>query len=512
MKTLKRLAAMMLSVCLLVPVIAFTSHAADGQIWFSDPTTSVGENVEVDIEIRGNGQPIGDTDIVLKYDETALELVDGGADMQKEGTGTLHYTGKGTGTEIQLSTKLVFRALQAGSAKITVESSSGYLFSDEGLYFQEGNSTVTINPAADGTTSVPASQTTPVSGDGGPVTVGSQSYTFAEDFMPISIPEGFAETMLTYNGAERKFVANASGVTLGYLRNAAGEGAFFLYRPEDATFSPYIVIEISDTASIALLDEADAVTLPEQYKEAKLTVSDYEMTAWMDSEHSEYYLIYAMNVATGEKQLYRYDTAEQTYQRYVEPQTDEPATDAADTESKGKGMLPFLLGGGAVLLIMLIVIIVLAVKLLHRNQELDDIYEEYGILDEEPEPEAPKKKDKKAGKPSGKTKRQSEESFDEYEDEDEYDDYEEEPDEYEDEYDEYDDEYEDDFAEYDEDEYDDEDEYEDDDEYAEFDEAFEEEPVRVSSKGKKNTGSAKGKKAPASAKGKKGYDLEFIDL
>ena len=210
MNTLKKLAVVVLSICLLVPGIAFTSQAADGQIWFSDPQTSVGDNVEVDIEIRGNGEPIGDTDIVLQYDESALELINSDADMQYEGNGQLHYTGKGTGTETQLETTLVFRALQAGSTKITVKSSSGYLYSDEGLYFQEGNSTVSIEAAADGTTSIPAGQGTTTLAGSDTVTVGSETYTLAEDFMPISIPQGFSETMLTYNGAERKFVVNDS--------------------------------------------------------------------------------------------------------------------------------------------------------------------------------------------------------------------------------------------------------------------------------------------------------------
>lgn len=504
MNTLKRLAAVMLSVCLLVPCIVFTSHAADGQIWFSDPQTSVGENVEVDIEIRGNGEPIGDTDIVLKYDESALELISSDADMQYEGNGTLHYTGKGTGSETQLDTTLVFRALQAGSTQITVESSSGYLYSDEGLYFQEGNSTVSIQAAADGTTSIPAGQGNAETG-GETVTVGSQTYTLSEDFLPVSIPQGFNETMLTYNGAERKFVANESGVTLGYLRDAGGTGEFFLYNADDATFSPFIVIEISDTTSIALLDETDAVTLPEQYKAARLTVSDYEMTAWMDAEHDGYYLLYAMNVSTGVKQLYSYDTSEGTYQRYVAPQTDTTDGDAESTESSMKEMMPFVLGGGGVLLIMLIVIIVLAVKLLHRNQELDDIYEEYGILDEEPE--TPKKKEKKSKKSSGKAKSQRDDSYDEYDDE-----YEEYDDEYDDDMDEeYDDEYDDEYDEYD--EYDD--EYDDiNDEYDEYDDDFEEEyeePSRTNSKERKKKGSgpAKGGKSPNV---KKGYDLEFIDL
>ncbi len=485
MNTLKRLAIVCLSVCFIVPCVVFTSHAADGTIWFSDPSTSVGENVEVDLVVKGNGEAIGDTDIVLNYDPAYLEFISGGIDIRNEGNGKLHYTGKGTGSEAELSTTLVFRALQTGSPQVTVESSSGYLFSDEGLYFQEGNSTISIRAAADGTTSVPGGQSAMLTGE--TVTIGDVTYTLAEDFIPVTIPQGFFETMVTYNGADRRFVANENGVTLGYLKDASGAGAFFIYNAENATFAPYIVVGISETTSIALLDGTNEVSVPEGYQQAALTVSDYQLTAWQDMQHEGYYLLYAMNVYTGAKQLYSYDTAEGTYQRFIMPQVANTDNAEDDTQKDDtKNLLPFLMGGGAGLLVMLIVIIVLAVKLLHRNQELDDIYEEYGITDEE---EPAPKKEKKDKKPSGK-ERSKKESY-EYDEDDEYED---------DGYDEYED---DEYAEYD-DEYDE--EYEDDG-YDDYDDDFEEEEYEAPSRP-----TSRGKKGSASTKGKKGYDLEFIDL
>ncbi len=481
MNTLKKLATACLSVCFIVFCVVLTSHAADGTIWFSDPQTRVGENVEIDFKVKGNGEAIGDTDIVLNYDPTMLEFISGGSDIMNEGNGKLHFTGKGTGEEAELTATLVFRALQTGSPQVTVESSSGYLFSDEGLYFQEGFSTVSVSAAADGTTSVPGGQSATLPGE--TVTVGETTYSLAEDFIPVTIPQGFTETMVTYNGAERRFVANENGVTLGYLKDASGAGAFFIYNAENATFVPYIVIGISENTSIALLDGSSEVGVPEGYQQATLTVSNYQLSAWQDMQHEGFYLIYAMNVYSGSKQLYCYDTAEGTYQRFIAPQA---ATDNTESEPKkdDKNLMPFLLGGGAGLLLMLIIIIVLAVKLLHRNQELDDIYDEYGIGDEEEE--AGQEKEKKN---SGKGKSEHDKSYD----------YEEE----------FDDDYEDDgYDEFDDDEYDDDyeddgydDEY-DDDGYDDFEDEYEE-PSRVKSKGKKGS---------ASAKGKKGYDLEFIDL
>ena len=101
--------------------------------------------------------------------------------------------------------------------------------------------------------------------------------------------------MVTYNGAERRFVANENGVTLGYLKDASGAGAFFIYNAENATFVPYIVIGISENTSIALLDGSSEVGVPEGYQQAALTVSNYQLSAWQDMQHEGFYLIYAMS-------------------------------------------------------------------------------------------------------------------------------------------------------------------------------------------------------------------------
>ena len=91
-------------------------------------------------------------------------------------------------------------------------------------------------------------------------------------------------------------VANESGaVTLGYLKDAEGTGDFFLYNTENATFSPYEEVSISDTTSIIVLSDTSNVKLPKQYKEAKLTLNEKEFPVWQDSSKEDTYVIYAMN-------------------------------------------------------------------------------------------------------------------------------------------------------------------------------------------------------------------------
>ena len=67
MKVLKRLSAVLLTLCLMLSLVpAIDTYAADGSIVFSGPETKVGENVEVKGGIRTTGgAAIGDADITM---------------------------------------------------------------------------------------------------------------------------------------------------------------------------------------------------------------------------------------------------------------------------------------------------------------------------------------------------------------------------------------------------------------------------------------------------------------
>ena len=51
MKMMKKAAAMILSVCLTVPMFGTIVSAAQGQLMFSDPETKVGETVDVSLNL-----------------------------------------------------------------------------------------------------------------------------------------------------------------------------------------------------------------------------------------------------------------------------------------------------------------------------------------------------------------------------------------------------------------------------------------------------------------------------
>lgn len=95
MKILKRIAMIVLSVCLVVPCFSMLSHAADGRISFSDhvsPVIATGAEVKVRVRVAKTQGNFVDIDIVMTYDTDLLEFK-GGEGMTEETPGTIHYVG-----------------------------------------------------------------------------------------------------------------------------------------------------------------------------------------------------------------------------------------------------------------------------------------------------------------------------------------------------------------------------------------------------------------------------------
>lgn len=493
MKVLRKFAGIILAVCLMVPMIGTVAFAAEGRLMFSDVSAKVGDNVDIDLVVQSSsGQTVGDVQVDMTYDPASVEFVSGEG-FTADGTGNLSFTGTGSGAELRET--MTFRALKTGEAKISVSGTTASMADGETLTLTEGSSTITVEAADDGTTSVEPSQTA-AAGETTDivVSVNGTDYNFSEAFTGNDVPEGYTETTLAFNGEDRKFVANDAGVTLGYLVDSSGTGSFFLFNTEDATFSPYIELSVSDTTSIVPLNSADTVTLPDTYQQVELTVQEQQYPAWSDPMTPRYYIIYALNTRTGENALYQYDTEDGTYQYFTAPADDTEEDTGTALPGKlgelvGNHFMIVLVAVAAVILILLILIIIFAVKLVHRNQELDDLYDEYDIpYGDEDEGE---KKPQKLSRKEKKALKEPEE--DEY-DEDEADGYD---DEYDDDYDDEDDEYDDEDDEYD-DNYDDDDDYDgDDDDYGDDDDDVE----TVTSGTKRNASSSDDD-----------YNINFIDL
>lgn len=415
-------------VCMLVPCVTFASYAANGRISFADPSTAVGEMVDVKCVVKSTSGSLGATSVSLSYDSSALRF-DSGDGVTSSGAGSLTYNGDGGSAEVSFT--MTFQALTEGQTKITVSGADIKSSSGSTLTLDQGNSTVTIAEGDPSKIVQPVAQ--PISaGEGTEIEVNGQSYQLSGDFADLEIPVGYTRTTMAYEGAERPMVMQeSSGIYLAYLINAEGTGEFFVFDDENATFFPFEQVDISDTTTIVLLSD-DKMELPSNYALTTLTMNGNEFPVWQDTDKEGIYLMYAKN-SNGEKGFYQYDSVENTYQKIdvSKEKKEEKVEKTGNTKLDkiqnlvDKHFKVFLIALGVIFFILILTLIIIRVKLRNRDIELDDLYDEYGIdlEDEEPQPKKGKGKDKLAvKKPSRKVK--DEDNFDLYEDEDDFDDFE----------------------------------------------------------------------------------------
>lgn len=370
MKFLKKVLAAVACVCVLATSVTLTSHAAGGRISFADPSTAVGDMVDVKCVLKSSSGSLGSSSVTLSYDASALKFNSG--DGVTGGDGTLTYSGDGGSSEVSFT--MTFQALKEGS-----------------------------------------------------------TYTLS-DFVEASVPAGFTKTTMNYEGADRPMAYNeTNGIYLAYLTSADGNSNFFLYDDSNATFAPYEEIDISDTTTIVLLSDT-SVKLPSNYAQTTLTLNGQEFPVWQDNDKDGFYLMYAVNnngtknfyeYDSQENTYQRCDVKQDTGASNAKKKANgffDKMQNVIDGHFKVFAII-FIV----ILLLLIIRLIVVRVKLRNRDIELDDLYDEYGIDLEEEEPEpAPKKKNKKKAQPApkkGKKKKVvDEDDFDDYDD-DEFDEF-----------------------------------------------------------------------------------------
>ncbi|WP_435082630.1 cohesin domain-containing protein [Ohessyouella blattaphilus] len=354
---------------------------AASNLYFDDPTLKVGEEVSLRIFVS-EPENVTEGKGTLQFDTSMLEFVSGTNAMASEGTISLEGSKNGEG---KLEYYLVLKALKAGKTTITPID---FTASNNGasVAVELGNSTVTIEPGANGETEIATTTAALVAAtEGQSVEVGGVSYTLVQEFEESQVPEGFVATDVTYKDAQVKGAKQEAGsVELLYLMSSAGEGSFFVYDSEDASFSPFEQIFLRSDFYIILLDE-EAKGLPSYYKETKMTINGKDFPAWQNTKSPDFFAVSAAS-STGEKGVYSYDSVGGTYQRFISVKTEEGSSSGKllSLLEQYEDLLPFVFAGIALLLLVFfILMLVFGIKLRRRNLELDEVYDEYGIDDNE---------------------------------------------------------------------------------------------------------------------------------
>lgn len=441
MRKIKKLVVTFLAICLMCPGLSVITEAATAELRFADPSTTVGAEVEVKTKLSSVSS-LQSMEATLTYDKSELKFISGDNATAKDGTIKISWTGTGTTAEFNLK----FQALKEGTSNIEVSSATGTATDGSTLEITQGSSAVTIGAGdpsliKDDTEDQSEDSKTTVA-DGPVVKVNGKKYVVGSEFSEELIPDGFKKGEMTFEGSKYTVITQeASGINAMYLtEKSSGDSDFFLYNSDDGSFSPFEEVEIAKDRYIIPLMNDGKLKLSSRYQKTTLTLNGKEFDTRQDTKDAEYYIVYALN-SDGEKTTYRYDTTDGTYQKY----SPESQGTTSGNKNNGKGLWGKILNfveefldivviiAIALFLLVLLMFIVTAIKLRHRDLELDDLYDEYGIdMDEEEavlkEKKKEEKKEEKAKKASKKVKKKpakkyyDEDEFEGYDDEDDFDD------------------------------------------------------------------------------------------
>ena len=337
---MRQWAAAVAAICLInvfLPFYGITAYAATARIAFSDPTASVGSEINVKMKITSSDN-LSTADIMLAYDANSLEFIEGTNAEGGNGAVRVHGDG-GAGNTTTLAYDLKFKASAAGTSKITVTSQEIYDSSSKIVTVdKQGESQVTVSALASASKDAtlkslqvsPGSLTPEFSSDvdsyavivgtdvdkliisadttdegASKVVSGNENLQMGENRVTLKVTAQDGETTREYVIVVTKQEGGPNEGT----QNGDGEGSF---EPFQMTVS---------RRSFTVMEPDASVQVPEGLTETKITIDGHAVKGWVwgnETEH-QYCVIYAMNEA-GEKNFYRYDlnNNERTIQRYFE--------------------------------------------------------------------------------------------------------------------------------------------------------------------------------------------------
>ncbi len=220
------------------------------------------------------------------------------------------------------------------------------------------------------------------------VKIGEDEYTVMKNAKNIIKPELYEQTTIKINNIDiPAFYNETTKITLVGIKDSKGNVRLAIYDKDKNTYELY---EENKSDQIILLIHP-ITEIKEGYIKSTIKIDDTEYECLKVNEESEYAIIYATNLITGEDDYYLYDSKENSYVRYSEEQL-EPLKNELN---KYKDVVKYLVIGLGVLGLLLIISLITRPR---KNKEVnvkekkEKINEEEDLIVMEP------KEEKKASK------------------------------------------------------------------------------------------------------------------
>lgn len=145
------------------------------------------------------------------------------------------------------------------------------------------------------------------------VKVNKKEYNVVKKVEQLTAPDNFSPIEADIDGKKVPALYNdITGYILIGLKDVDGNIKLYVYDPKTDNYSIYNEI----TFNSVKLFYTNPKSIPKGFKKVKIDLNGEEVIAYTSDKKSDFYLVYGMNVNTGEIGFYRYDSREKTLQRY----------------------------------------------------------------------------------------------------------------------------------------------------------------------------------------------------
>ncbi len=184
------------------------------------------------------------------------------------------------------------------------------------------------------------------------VTVGNKKYTVVKIKENLPIASLYNEYSIKINEFDIPAYKNDyTGLVLVGLKDNEGNISLFIYDDENNSYKEYSELKSSQITIYPLKPEENI----EGYKKGNVKIQDIDVEGFYLNEDSDFFVIYGVNVETGDKGFYMYDKKMQTLIKY----NDELSSLLSE---KIKLYTYIIIGFISLSVVMLIIIIVLVCK------------------------------------------------------------------------------------------------------------------------------------------------------
>ena len=151
------------------------------------------------------------------------------------------------------------------------------------------------------------------------VTINNKTYTVIRKAKLLEKPStDFIESTTKINDNDVPTLLNEkANITLVGLKDEEGNTELYIYNKEENTYTKYNQYTFTSLTLFIIDKEVENSNNKEE-----ITINDEKINVYTLKNDSFYYF-YAINLETGEENLYRYDDKEKTVQKYIAPEIEE---------------------------------------------------------------------------------------------------------------------------------------------------------------------------------------------